>query len=414
MLPLLCTRPVDAFACREWLQLLWQWLQAHAPLAPFVGLPLLPIDGGRLAPLGDISASSAVLPPSATALQAMEAGTPAAHAHATPAAAMAAAADGPRQAAGEPAAAQLSGLLTQLGLALVDTHAFELPLQLLLRSHVHRFDGPGLLAALFNASAATQKVQAHTPQTASPQPAAGDGSTPGGAAAAPSSQGSARSGGPLSVVMAARVSALVAEDKMLLRRVLASERCMTALQLQQQQAGQAGSSGAHDPRILLQLLASLPIYTSGRGYAHPPAATALASPVAAAVAGAPPQQQQQPQFMALVGNCCLVPPGVDPRVVGALSSGFVVAGSEGEAKVLSQYLGVMAPPAAEVYRSHVLPSLASLPPHLRDMAVRGLLLVLPQLTAQVGWEWQAGGRAGNEGAPTSLPSVAARSSEHTI
>ncbi|GLC59948.1 hypothetical protein PLESTB_001557000 [Pleodorina starrii] len=353
---------------RDWLQLLWRWLATHEPLSCFLGLPLLPILGGRLAPLADAASCTAILPPSPEGPRQASAAAAEGGGGGGGGAAAAAAAD---------PAAQLSELLTQLGLQILDLVSFsELPVGDLIRgSHVHRCDGPGILAALQRLSAATQQ-----------HPQAGRATGSAAAAAAGSAdgadEGAARGGrSVLSAGLTARVAALAAADKRLLRSGLLTEECLTALAAAaagQFRGGGGGAAGRPPPsqaeaRALVQLLAALPIYESARG-----AAAGGGGAMAAAAAAA------EPRFMSLYGSgtCFLAPAGVDVRVLGAVSSGFVVATSEAEGRLMVSYLGVRAVTAAETYRSHVLPALASLPAELRNAAVLGVLRGLPQLSSQ--------------------------------
>ncbi|KXZ55127.1 hypothetical protein GPECTOR_3g279 [Gonium pectorale] len=361
----------EAGVDRAWLALLWQWLATHGPLSSFLGMPLLPILGGRLAPLADYSASTAILPPPASFLLTVR---PSA-AYETTLPGGGGALPPPEAAEAEPAA-QLSDVLTQLGLQIVDTAHFpDLPVPELLRGgHLHACDGPGVLAALQRLSLAIAQRQGRAS-------VGGSGLTEGGGGG-----GSAAGGLPLG--FAARISALPPSDKRLLRSLLLTEDCLGVLSGAPQRAGgSAACAPARLPpseaRSLLQLLAALPIFE------------AAAAPVAAASSGAGVggAAAPEPRFVPLLaagggGGVMLAPPGVDARILGSLSGVFVLAGSEAEGRLLVAHLGVRPVSAAEAYRrvataaSHVLPVLSSLPPELRDAAVLGVLRGLPQLGAQ--------------------------------
>jgi sacsin len=78
--------------------------------------------------------------------------------------------------------------------------------------------------------------------------------------------------------------------------------------------------------------------------------------------------------------CCqLICAGVSPA---ALSSSYVLAANDQEAAVMVRFLGVQAPTAAQVYRTDVLPKLATLPRSVRDRAMLLLLRHLPDLQQQ--------------------------------
>ncbi|EFJ44918.1 hypothetical protein VOLCADRAFT_118510 [Volvox carteri f. nagariensis] len=361
---------------REWLQLLWRWLATHGSLPCFVGLPLLPILGGRLAPFADAASSISVLPP-AEVVQRAAAGA---------GGRVVSTADGGVGAAAD-RAAQLAELLTQLGLQIVDLETFpDLPVSELLRGgHVHRCDGPGILAALQRLSAATHHPQAgRTTQAPVPQPAGG-GPPIDGVGEQPASDGNGRGRPVLSAGLAARVTALAAADKHLLRSILLTEDCLTALTASgpSRSATSAGKPALPqaEARGLLQLLAALPIYESAKG-----AGAAATAAAAAGSSGGSGLQAAEPVFMALHGSggtCFLAPHGVDVRVLGSLhGSIFVVAASEAEGRLMVTYLGVRAITAAEAFRHHVLPGLVLLPGELRNATVLDMLRGLPQLSAQ--------------------------------
>lgn len=67
---------------------------------------------------------------------------------------------------------------------------------------------------------------------------------------------------------------------------------------------------------------------------------------------------------------------------GALSSSYVLAGSQQEAAVMVRHLSLEAPSAAHVYRSDILPKLATLPQPVRDTAMLLMLRHLPDLQQQ--------------------------------
>lgn len=311
---------------RDWLELLWRWLATHGPMSSFLGLPLLPITGGRLAPLADAASSIAILPQPETFSRRTADANPA------------------DAAASTDPAAQLSEVFTQLGLQIVDLASFpNLPVSELVRNgHVHCCDGPGILAALQRLSAATY---GRTVATAVQGHASADGIVE--AQSSDASGGRGRS--VLSVGLAARVAALAAVDKRLLRSVLLTEDCLTVLTASghvKKLGGPAAAAGKPPPlpaeaRGLLQLLAALPIFESARG-AVSAGSTGVPSKVSVA----------ESVFVPLYGTdtCYLVPSGVDIRVLGATSRGFVVAASEAEGLLMVSYLGVRAITAAETYR----------------------------------------------------------------
>jgi sacsin len=66
----------------------------------------------------------------------------------------------------------------------------------------------------------------------------------------------------------------------------------------------------------------------------------------------------------------------------ALSSSYVLAGSDQEAAVMVRHLAVHAPTAAQVYRTDILPQLTALPRSVRDTAMLLMLRHLPDLQQQ--------------------------------
>lgn len=111
---------------REWLQSLWQWLGAgrHSlqPLAAS-GWPLLPVAGSQLVPLQPLPRSAVVLP-SADAWQ-----------------------------------PGLSEVLGKLGVHVLDSEGFELPLEMLRGHHLHSASGTGVAAALAAALGLSHQAQ---------------------------------------------------------------------------------------------------------------------------------------------------------------------------------------------------------------------------------------------------------------
>ncbi len=355
--------------CRPWLQLLWRWLGAQpaGSVAHLLGLPVLPVAGGRLAPLADRATCTALMPPttttttSTTTTGTTTTGTPVPAAVAVPAAPVGSAAGSAPAVAdtstsrpltrgsvvGDPTA-RLCEVLTQLGLHLVDanTHTFGevLPVGELLRGgHVHAPDGPGILAALLRLSAATMRPSDHR----NAQQQQGMEGEAGGVKDRP----------VLSATLSMRVSALAAEEKRLLRGQLLTVDCLGVLagaaqgqQVQGQQGakGRAGGLTQQEGRMLMQLLAALPIYESARG------ATSryLAAAAGAAGSAGGGSGGVEGEFVALsgAGTCFLAPAGVEVAVLGAVCRGYVVAASEAEGRLMAAHLGVRAVSAAEAYR----------------------------------------------------------------
>lgn len=117
---------------REWLQSLWQWLGAgrHSlqPLAAS-GWPLLPIAGSQLVPLQPLARSAVVLP----GADAWQPG--------------------------------LSEVLGKLGVHVLDSEGFELPLEMLRGNHLHSASGTGVAAALAAALGLSHQAQQQQQQS---------------------------------------------------------------------------------------------------------------------------------------------------------------------------------------------------------------------------------------------------------
>jgi hypothetical protein len=122
----------NLFMLREWVQALWQWLAqpAHRPDWPVVarsGWPVLPTAGGRLVPLApDPSSAAAVLPGG----------------------------DWPEG---------LQAVLVRLGVAVVDTASFELPVDALVSAGLaHPGSGAGVALALAAALGGGRHLETRT------------------------------------------------------------------------------------------------------------------------------------------------------------------------------------------------------------------------------------------------------------
>jgi hypothetical protein len=236
--------------CREWLQGLWTWCgrhpQALAELAA-APYPLLPVRGGRLAPLAPRS-RCAVVAPDTTWPQG------------------------------------LAVVLEACGCLLLDVERFELPLQRLVGSYVHEGDGPGVAAALWVALGGSPAAMA-MPLPARQVHAAGAGRQPElaqmmasaaaavgvargmlrdaaasvtGAAGDPGSSGtrdsnsntSSNTPGPVdSVLQVQAVEGFAAQHKELLRGFLLQQQWFTATER---------------PHVLRLVLQQLPVFCTAR------------------------------------------------------------------------------------------------------------------------------------------------------
>jgi hypothetical protein len=289
----------------EWLQALWQWLSTPTRRSDWrvlaaSGWPLLPAAGGLLVPLAPEAARCrAVLP----------------------------GADWPQG---------LADVLARLGIAVLDTAAYELPNEALLAAgYVRAGSGLGIALALR----------------------------------------AALDGGQLNT---APVEALSADDRRLLRAYLLQPVWF------QSQRGSGASAGAQpdDCAVLASVLRQLPLYEQANSGA---VGAVAASPFArsasgASDGGAAAGDDAAPVFVPLQEGWMLAPQGV---LWSALDERFINGGPPGSAlaATLSQHLAVPAPGAPEVYRSCVLPRLGTLAPALRDAAVATLLAALPLLEA---------------------------------
>lgn len=216
--------------CREWLQSLWQWLAANRhSLQPLMDAawPLLPVLGSQLVPLQALGQSAVVLP----GADAWSSG--------------------------------LAEVLRKLGVHVLDTAGFELPVEMLRGHCVHSASGTGVAAAL----AAALKL---------------------------SSQGQAQGQGQQQLVQAADVAgSLTPGERQLLRSFLL------------QPTWYAGAATASPVVQLRKVARKLPLYSVANS-CQPRGEWGAA----AADAHVGSADGVETVFVTLEGSCCLAPAGM--------------------------------------------------------------------------------------------------------
>jgi hypothetical protein len=219
---------IDRCPCREWLLSLWQWLASgrHSlePLAAS-GWPLLPVLGSQLVALQPLERSAVVLP----------------GADAWP--------EG------------LAEVLQKLGVHVLHTASFELPVETLKGQHyVHTAAGTGVAEALAAALKLGSQQQGQQQQQAQDCEAA--------------------------------ISKLAAQERSLLRGFLLQPTWF------------AGAANAAPQLQLRRLAGQLPLYELANSSQQQVQVQA-----ASAAAGAEEPVQLEPVFVGLQGSCCLAPAG---------------------------------------------------------------------------------------------------------
>jgi hypothetical protein len=276
------------------------------------GWPLLPVEGGQLVPLLPLERSPVVLP------------------------------------GGDSWPAGLSDVLTKLGVWVLDSGSFELPVEVLSSHCAHKPSGMGVAAAMCSAFGwSPPQQQQQQQQLASERqrdhahPAAGK---------------------------------LSAAETHLLRRFMLQRTWF-----------ESAAAGTAAQQQLVAVAQQLPLYQVANPGVQQQAesaamvAAAAASPGSDRAPAAAAAAWPGPVFVPLSAASRLAPPGVLPA---ALGGDYVLPPSDTEAAVMTRFLGVSAPSAAAVYRADVLPGLARLPAAVRDRAVLHMLRALPQLQQQ--------------------------------
>ncbi len=302
----------------EWLQALWQWLAAGPrrpdwPLLARSGWPVLPAADGALVPLApEPSRCSTVLP----------------------------GADWP---------SALQPVLQKLGVSVLDTAAYELPVDALLAGGYVRSGCGGGVALALQAALGPSDYE--------------------------------------------RMEELAPAERRLLRSYLVQPIWFQQRGGGNGRGGAAAAAGASnnasaaaDPSTLAAILRQLPIYELANDGSFSAASAAAAGGDDDADGGSSSDggagtEQPPAFFVPLQPGCEIAPHGI---LSAALDERFVNAGPPGGplATVLAAHLKISAPTAPEVYRSSLLPRLGALEPALRDAAVLALLRSLPALEAQ--------------------------------
>lgn len=364
--------------CRKWLQQLWNWIgqtsgengeqqlqqkqqqqhvwkqQQHlAPkgqdaLLPFVGLPIVPLCDGGLAPLTPSHSCTLVN------IRSGKAGL---------------------------ADASFLTTLQALGLEVLDDDSFSLPLRdrqqqkdklLLVPGYCHSGDAAGILNAL--------RIVALQSLTRPPASAATAATT---------------SRATTTVFVPNRVlnEAEVLEVRLMFSRRMESltvnqRRSLRATLLKDSELSQSMKNGGRssDGITLKQILTWLPIYESAASAVLNDGAQSAV--LALSSTQSVPTGYILPPFQDLAGALCVrkslselvsyfvAPQRIDPKV---LSAKFLSNRHSAESRVLINFLGVSEMQPSEAYRFHILPTIAAHEPSLRDSVVLQMLHNLPNL-----------------------------------